>query len=91
MKITLTKLKSEFKKTVAYFKARDEYRIELRGWIKKYGIVNLPESVQRTIPTDGKVLYEIKWYFNLIVWLRIFQITWLNVGNEGIRSVLDGQ
>lgn len=86
-KVTIKRLKSEWKKTIDFFKARDEYRTELKGWIKKYGLVNLPASVQRTVPVDMKVLYEMKWWLQPFVWLRIIQITVLNTQNEGMRRV----
>ena len=83
-------LKAEFKKAVDFFKERDNYRLELRRMIKKYGIASLPKSVQRTIPVDRKVLYERKWYLHLTVWFRILQIAWLNTENEGMRRAANG-
>ena len=90
MKMTLPRLKIEWDKTIAYFKERDKYKQDLKGWIKKYGLVNLPASVQRTIPTSFKVLYEVKWWLQPVVWWRILQITWLNTHNEGLRRLSDG-
>ena len=84
-KVTIKRLKIEWLKTIRFFVERDNYRIELRRMIKKYGIAGLPESVQRTIPVDMKVLYEIKWWLQPFVWLRIMQVTMLNAQNEGMR------
>lgn len=84
-KVTGKRLKIEWLKAIRFFVERDSYRIELRRMIKKYGIAGLPESVQRTIPVDMKVLYEIKWWLQPFVWLRIMQITVLNAQNEGMR------
>ena len=83
-------LKTEWKKTITFFEERDKYRKDLKGWIKKYGLSNLPKSVQRTVPTDRKVLYEMKWWLQPTVWFRIIQITWLNAENEGIGRVVNG-
>ena len=86
----MPKLKIELTKTVNYFKERDTYNVKLKGWIKKYGIAGLPKSVQRTIPTDRKVLYEMKWWLQPLVWLRILQISWLNVGNNSMKEIVNG-
>lgn len=80
----------QWNKTIDYFKARDEYKVSLAGWISKYGLVNLPASVQRTVPTDRKVLYEPKWYLQPIVWTRIIQITVLNARKEAMKVAIHG-
>lgn len=90
LKITLPKLKSELKKSIDFFETRDEYKIELRRMIKKYGIAGLPAAVQRSIPTDRKVLYELGWKMQPVVWIRILQIAWLNAGNKAFRMALNG-
>lgn len=89
-KVTIKGLKQEWNKAITFFVERDNYKKDLKGWIKKYGIANLPESVQRTIPTDMKVLYEIKWWLQPFVWFRIIQLTILNTQNEGLRRVQNG-
>ena len=89
-KVTVKGLKIEWHKAIDFFKERDKYKEDLKGWIKKYGLANLPKSVQRTVPTNRKVLYEIKWYFQPTVWLRILQIAWLNTENEGVRRAQNG-
>jgi len=86
----MSRLKIEVSKLINYFKSRDEYRIELRKCIKKYGFANLPASVQRTVPTDMKVLYEIKWWMQPFVWFRIFQTAWLRAESKGLRRALHG-
>ena len=90
MKMTIKDFKSEVGKTIYYFISRDEYKKNLSGWIKKYGLANLPASVQRTVPTDIKVLYEIKWWLQPIVWFKIIQIAWHNAQNESIGRVVNG-
>ena len=90
MRVTVTKLKIEWDKTIKYFVERDNYKNDLKGWINKYGLVNLPKSVQRTVPTERKVLYEIKWWLQPMVWFRIIQITVLNTQNEGLRRAQNG-
>ena len=89
-RVTVKGLRIEFRKSINFFVERDSYKKDLKGWIKKYGLANLPKSVQRTVPTDRKVLYERKWYLQPIVWLRIVQLTWLNTENEGMRRALNG-
>ncbi len=89
MKVTPKMLKNEFVKAVNFFRSRESYKKQLRKAMNKYGVVNLPESVQRTIPTNLKVLYEIPWYLNIVVWFRIGQIAWLNTENECIRKVIN--
>ncbi len=89
-RVTAKNLKIEWTKTIEYFKSRDEYKLELKRMIKKYGIAGLPMAVQRTIPVDRKVLHERVWYWHPSVWLRILQITWLNTENEGMRRALHG-
>jgi len=89
MKMTMKGLKTEWSKLVVFFKERDAYRIQLRGWIKKYGLAGLPPTVLKTVPTDLKVLYEIKWYLQPMVWWRFLQIVWLNEENEGFRRLKD--
>jgi len=83
-------LKTEFRKVVNFFVERDNYKRDLKGWIKKYGFANLPKSVQRTVPTDMKVLYEIKWKYNIVVWTTIFRIAIANAQNEGMRRATNG-
>ena len=67
---------------------RDNYKRELCKVVNKYGIVNMPISVQRTMPTDLKVLYELPWYVHPTVWRRILQIAWKNAHNEIVRRAL---
>ena len=86
----MSDLKNEWNKTITFFIERDNYRKSLKGWINKYGLSNLPVSVQKTVPTDMKVLYEIKWWLQPFVWVRIIQITWLNAHNEGMGRVVNG-
>lgn len=90
LKVTMPRLKIEWDKAIKFFKERDAYRIQLRGWIKKHGLANLPEVVLRTVPVDMKVLYEIKWWLQPIVWVRIIQMSVLNAQNEGVRRIQNG-
>ncbi len=87
MRMSLNDFKIEWAKVVKYFIERDAYRKNLRGWISKHGLSNLPKSVQDTVPTDMKVLYEIAWYLQPWVWVRMFMIAWHNAQNESIGRV----
>ena len=89
MKITSELFKSEFKKVKTFFQEREGYKKHLRRAIKSYGIVNLPKSIQQTIPTDLRVLYEPPWYLNIVVWFRMLQIAWHNSKNECVRRAID--
>ena len=79
----------EFKKVIVFFKERETFKKQLKIAIKKYGVANIPADLQRSIPTDMKVLYELPWYLNPIVWLRSLQIAYLNAHNECIRRILN--
>ena len=89
LKITPKLVISELKKVINYFRERDIYKITLRRYINKYGIVNMPKDVQRTIPTEMKVLYELPWWLHPVVWMRLVQIAYLNAHNECIRRILN--
>ena len=76
-------------KMLSVFIKRDKYRIELRRAIKRHGLANLPKAVLRTVPTDMKTLYELPWYLNLHVIVRIVQASILNAQNEAFRRALN--
>ncbi len=78
----------EFKKVIIFFKMRDKYKDELKRAIKKYGVVNLPASVQRTIPNDLKVIDERPWWMHPIIWPKIVLIAYKNAQNELVRRLL---
>lgn len=81
----------EWKKGIAiakdFFVQRDEYIQELKTAIANYGIVNLPPNVQRSIPTDIKVLYELPWRWNIFVRIKILRIGWMHAVNAKIKEV----
>ena len=89
-RMTLSMFSLEWKKTIDFFKERDAYRLKLRGWIDRFGFANLPPAVLRTVPTDRKVLYEVKWFLQLGVWLKIILLTWHNAQNELIKEAVNG-
>lgn len=74
---------------VDFFNKRDGYRIQLRKAMRKYGVANLPVSVQQTIPADTKVLYELSWKLQPKVWIRILQIAYLNAERKVVEEVLN--
>lgn len=88
LKVTLKQFKSELRKTIHFFNARENFKNELDKAVEKYGIVNLPKDVLRAIPTGIKAVYESKWYWHPFVWMRIIQIAFLNAENENIKKVL---
>jgi len=89
MKITRELYKSEFKKVVDFFKKREQYKKDLRKFINKYGVVNLTPAMQRSMPTNIFVLYELPWYLNIIVLIRIPQIAWHSACKEAIRRAIN--
>lgn len=80
---------SEINKVKTFFIERDNYRKQLRRAIAKYGAQNLPPAMQRTIPANMAILYELPWKFNLIVIFRMFQIAYLNAEKACIRKIIN--
>ena len=86
----MKRLRIEWLRTIRFFVTRDEYRVNLRKMIKEVGLSGLTPVILRTVPTDMKVLYEIKWWLQPFVWIRIMQVSILNAQNEGMRRVQNG-
>jgi len=87
--VTIADLKTQLNLQIEFFKSREQYKVDLRRAINKYGISALPKTVQDTIPTDVKTLYELPWNWNLYVWFRILQSTCHSAENEAIRRALN--
>ena len=87
--ITRTLILSEYGKLVKYFVERENFKIQLRTTIEKYGIDKLGPEARKSCPKDLRVLYERSWKWNIIVRVRMIQSAMLNARNTLNRRVAD--
>lgn len=71
---------------IKFFDERENYKLELKKAIKKYGMHNLPKSVLRTVPIDANVLHEKHWRFNIVIWLKIIAASIVQQRNMLIKE-----
>lgn len=78
---------------IDFFRKRANFIAETKKAIKKYGFANLPKTVKEAFPEDPvarvKVLYELPWFLNIVVLIRIVQIAYANAEMQLVRGALN--
>ena len=90
MIITRAMIKTEINKQIDFFKAREQYKKDLKCFIQKYGAQQMTPAMQRSIPANGKVLIELVWYLQPRCWFNILRIALAQAENQCVRNVLNG-
>ena len=83
-------IKTEIKKQIAFFNAREKYKKDLRQFIQKYGAQQCTPAMLRSLPANGKVLIELVWYLQPRCWFNILRIALAQAENQCVRNVLNG-